>query len=158
MAESLQLPKIEVFNIDSIEQLADRLPHRSKFFTLFLAWNAPVIERDKLMVLFQPLVDRGLVYFCAWGNRCEEVHDAVDMCIEERQPEAGQADYMLMTTWHQDEPLEEALWFFKMLAIPSENHVLADFERFSVAVGNPEWAGKMERELFTPESEEAQGS
>lgn len=143
MAEISKLPGIEIFAVDSIEQLVDRLRHRSKYFTLLLAWDAPDLKAEILMDLFHPLVDRGMVYFCAWGNRCEEVHDAVDSYVMEKEHSKGEADYLLMTTWHHNEPLEEAFWFFKMLAIPSEDHVFVDFERFAVSVGNLEWTNEM---------------
>lgn len=149
MADSLQLPKIEIFIIDSIEQLSDCLPRRSKYFTLLLAWDAPEIKQDKLIKMFQPLVGRGLTYFCAWGSRCSEVHDAVDLCAVNQEQATGPANYQLMTTWHGDEPLEEALWFFKMCAIPSEDHVFAGFDRFVVSVGNPEWADEMKRTIIS---------
>jgi hypothetical protein len=154
MAVNLQLPTIDVFNIDSIEQLSDCLPRRSKYFTLLMAWNVPEIEHDKLMALFQPLVDRGLAYFCSWGNRCEEVHDAVDACVTAREQAIGPDDYVLMTTWHDDEPLEEALWFFNICAIPAEDHVLSNFDRFAVAVGNPGWAVEIERLLAQTEEKQ----
>ncbi|HMD76630.1 MAG TPA: hypothetical protein VKG86_04565 [Terracidiphilus sp.] len=151
MADNPQLPGIEVFAVDSIEQLADRLPHRSKYFTLLLAWDAPEMEQEKLMELLQPLVDCGLAYLCAWGSQCEEVHDAVDMCVAKREKEIGQADYTVMTTWHEDEPLKEVLWYFRTLAIPAEGHVFADFQRFAVPVGNPGWAVEMQRALVAVE-------
>jgi hypothetical protein len=145
MGDIHKLPQIETFAIDSIEQLSDCLPHRNKYFTLLLAWNAPEVEQENLINMFQPLVDHGLTYFCAWGRRCSEVHDAVDLCAVNKEQAIGPADYQLITTWHDDEPLEEALWFFKMCAIPSEDHVFAGFDRFVVSVGNPEWADEMKR-------------
>lgn len=153
MAEQPPFPDIEVFAIETIEGLCAALPHRRKFFTLFLAWNAPFSKKAACVDLFRPLVDRGMTYFCAWGNRCEEVHDAVDECVVESELEAGERDYFLMTTWHSDEPLEEALEFFSTLAIPSETHVFADFERFAVTIGNPEWAQRIELHLAAPASE-----
>ena len=96
----------------------------------------------------QPLVDRGLVYFCAWGRECEAVHNAVDMCDIEQQKSSGNPDFFIMTTSHDDEPLEEALWFFKMLALPTEAPIVGNFDRFAVAVGNREWADAM-RQFFS---------
>jgi hypothetical protein len=141
------LPDIHVLSIDSVEELASRLPREKKYFALLLAWDAPEIGRDSLAELFAPLVSCGLAYFCAWGSRCEEVHDAVDDCFVVQEMENGEADPFLMTTWHRDESLEEALWFFKMLAVPAESSVLADLERFAVAVGNPQWASDMAANL-----------
>jgi hypothetical protein len=50
-----------------------------------------------------------------------------------------------MTTWHDDEPLEEVLWFFQMLALPTEASIVGNLDRFAVAVGNPKWADAMSR-------------
>jgi len=147
MREPCAPPRVEIVSIANIDELADRLPQRHRYFTLLLAWDAPEIDDQKLMNLFRPLVDRGLAYLCAWGRHCEAVHDAVDLCVVERELQMGEKDYVLMTTFHLDEPIEEAIWFFKMLAIPSENHVFADFDRFAVAVGDPHWAQEMERHL-----------
>jgi hypothetical protein len=96
----------------------------------------------------QPLVDRGLVYFCAWGRECEAVHDAVDMCDIERRKSSGNPNFFVMATWHEDEPLEEMLWFFQMLALPTEASIVGNFDRFAVAVGNPKWADAM-RQFFS---------
>jgi len=110
------------------------------------------MDQPELIALVRPLVERGLAYFSAWGNRCEKVHDAVDQCFDERKPDAGVAEYMLMTTWHSDEPLREAVWSFKTLDIPSESPVFADFDRFAVAIGNPAWAREMEGTLAALEA------
>lgn len=138
------LPQVEVLSIDTIDEFADHLPHQHRYFTLLLAWDAPEIDQQNLIDLFRPLVDRGLVYLCAWGSHCEAVHDAVDLCVVEKELDAGVSDWFSMTTWHANEPLKEAAWFFRMLAIPSENHVFADFDRLAVAVGNPGWAREMD--------------
>ena len=145
MTKLTPLPNVQVLSIDSIDELAKRIPHFHRYFTLFLAWDTPDIKEGKLMDIFRPLVNRGLAYFCAWGARCEDAHDAVDMCVVESEIESGESDHLLMTTWHSDEPLEEALSFFETLAIPAENQVFDDFERFAVSVGNPTWATEMER-------------
>ena len=142
------IPDIRVIAVENIQRLVDCLPLSRKYFTLLLAWDAPKLGQDEVAELFRPLVKRGLAYFCAWGNRCEEVHDAVDRCFAQLKIEGKESDPILMTTWHQDESLAEAVWFFKMLAMPSESYVRAELERFAVAVGNPEWAREMESILL----------
>lgn len=147
MAGDVALPVIQILSIDSIEELSNCLTRKSKYFTLLLAWNAPENGQNDLAELFAPMVRSGLAYFCAWGERCEEVHDAIDDCFIEQELEVGEADPFLMTTWHQEESLEEAFWFFRMVAVPTENSVLANLERFAVAVGNPLWAHEMTANL-----------
>jgi hypothetical protein len=144
---------INVLYVEEIEELAQRLESRERCFTLFLAWDAPTEEQTKLREIMQPLVDRGLVYFCAWGRGCEAVHDAVDRCDIERENHAAKPELFIMTTWHHDEPLEEAVWFFKELALPNETHGVPSFDRFAVAVGNREWSDTIKRVLSELETE-----
>jgi hypothetical protein len=136
-------PGIDVLYVEEIEQLAQRLQPCKRYFTLFLAWDAQAADQAQLRKWMQPLVDRGLIYFCAWGRECKAVHDAVDICDIEREKRSENPDFIIMTTWHDDEPLEEALWFFQMLALPTEESIAGNFDRLAVAVGNPHWAEEM---------------
>ena len=58
------------------------------------------------------LVKSGCLYVVAWGVECEEWHDTVDWTNLERF-DFGDIpdDKFIMTTWHANEPLSEALWF-----------------------------------------------
>lgn len=60
----------------------------------------------------QWLVDAGCLYAIAWGAECEKWHDAVDWAVL-RNFDFGDIpdDKFVMTTWHSDEPMSEALWF-----------------------------------------------
>jgi hypothetical protein len=58
------------------------------------------------------LVDSGCLYFIAWGESCETWHDSVDWAVLDKF-DFGEIpdDQFVMTTWHENEPLSEALWF-----------------------------------------------
>jgi len=58
------------------------------------------------------LVESGCLYFIAWGVDCEAWHDTVDWSVLEAF-DFGDIpdDKFIMTTWHDKEPLSEALWF-----------------------------------------------
>lgn len=58
------------------------------------------------------LVESGCLYFIAWGVDCEAWHDTVDCTVLEAF-DFGEVpdDKFVMTTWHDKEPLSEALWF-----------------------------------------------
>ncbi|HEX7821826.1 MAG TPA: hypothetical protein VF463_14550 [Sphingobium sp.] len=58
------------------------------------------------------LVETGCLYFIAWGVACEAWHDAVDWA-NLNVFDFGDIpdDRFIMTTWHDKEPLSEALWF-----------------------------------------------
>jgi hypothetical protein len=53
-------------------------------------------------------VDAGARYVCAWGPDSEQIHESFDYAGF--LPEYGQ-EVELMTTAHEDESIEEALWF-----------------------------------------------
>lgn len=139
---------IDILSLPSINDLAGLVQRRHPNFLLLLAWNAPEMNQAKLIDLFRPIVDRGLVYFCAWGDNCEAIHDAVEQCDIQKYQEDGRAltpDSILMTTWHARESLREALWFFKVCTLPAESFAPYACDRFAVAVGNPDWAAELER-------------
>lgn len=55
-------------------------------------------------------VEAGAVYVCAWGPDAAEIEEAFDYASF--LPELGEPlRFTLMTTNHENEPLEEALWF-----------------------------------------------
>ena len=147
MAELPHLPDIRVLEFESIGDALVQLPHRHKYFTLLLAWDAPTTDLNELEALLQPIADSGLVYLCAWGQNCEAVHDAVDLLTPVGELGTSEEISVVMTTWHENESLQEAVWYFQNLALPSDNKILADCERFAVAVGNPAWAKLMKEAL-----------
>lgn len=58
------------------------------------------------------LLKSGCLYVVAWGLECEVWHDTVDETNLETFDFGNiPDDKFLMTTWHTDEPLSEALWF-----------------------------------------------
>lgn len=58
------------------------------------------------------LLKSGCLYVVAWGVECEDWHDTVDWTnLEEFDFGDIPDDRFVMTTWHADEPLSEALWF-----------------------------------------------
>ena len=109
-----KLPRIRLFPADSVQSLANILPFHRSYFTLLLAWDPGALPREEIVRLFQPVADRGLAYFCAWGNRCEEVHDAVDQCVIPREYAGGPLNYITMTTWHETSPWRTPPGFSRM--------------------------------------------
>ncbi len=58
------------------------------------------------------LTKSGCLYVVAWGTECEKWHDTVDWSIlEEFDYGDIPDDRFVMTTWHANEPLSEAMWF-----------------------------------------------
>lgn len=71
------------------------------------------------------LVQSGCLYMLAWGNDCSLWDDSVDwaniaMFGENEIPD----DKFVMTTWHDNQPLSDALWFASHCA----THPLVDLD------------------------------
>ena len=72
------------------------------------------------------LARSGCLYMLAWGTNCSTWDDSVDAAnIEQVQFDDIPEDQFIMTTWHADEPLNEAFWFAKHSAF----HPVVDLER-----------------------------
>jgi hypothetical protein len=64
------------------------------------------------------LVQFGCLYMVAWGIRCSSWDDSVDIAALEKYDycDAPEAEFV-MTTWHESEPLSDALFYLKNNAI-----------------------------------------
>jgi hypothetical protein len=65
---------------------------------------------DAQKQLIDSAVASGCVEFCCIGDHSEALHDYIDSVLEDR------CIVDVVTTWHNDEPLEEALFYFAKLA------------------------------------------
>jgi len=102
-------------------------------FGLLLICDARSRSVEDISALSEASLRAGMHWFSSWGPDCERVHDIVDAVIvdlviedEDRAAALGQpppARDLVMTTWHDDEPLSEALEFFTTCAVPAgEQH------------------------------------
>jgi hypothetical protein len=58
------------------------------------------------------LVDSGCLYTMAWGPNCSSWDYSVDYAqIRKYLPDEAPDEEFVMTTWHEDESLDEVFWF-----------------------------------------------
>jgi hypothetical protein len=90
-------------------------------YVLFIASEKSVISAEVRDA--RRWVDAGVGYMCAWGPASSELDDLFDYATF--LPEVGTPlTFTLMTTWHDNEPLEDALWFaFYNTTAPDELEV-----------------------------------
>ncbi len=63
------------------------------------------------------LARSGCLYMMAWGKRCGSWNDSVDTAnLEQFNYGDIPEDKFIMTTWHENESLEETIWFAKHTA------------------------------------------
>ncbi len=64
------------------------------------------------------LVKSGGLYMMAWGQNCSSWDDSVDIAnLEQFNFGEIPEDKFVMTTWHENEPLEQVFWFAKNSAV-----------------------------------------
>lgn len=90
-------------------------PLKPPFIAVVVA-DAAGVPTAEVQGFAQELLKQGVAYVCAWGRECERVHDVFDDVILQR-PEG---DPFVMTTWHDDESMDEALWYGVWAACPDE--------------------------------------
>jgi hypothetical protein len=84
-----------------------------------------------------------MAYFCGWGPDCSRVHDVVDMEVVRRDlPD----DAHVMTTWHDEEDLDDALWFAQF-ALPDDDYIDTCRAVLAIVVDQPEWSARLEADL-----------
>jgi hypothetical protein len=72
------------------------------------------------------IVRAGCLYMMAWGINCSSWDDSVDWAnIDQFGTDSIPEASFVVTTWHDDEPLEEVFWYSKNCAI----HPAVNLER-----------------------------
>jgi hypothetical protein len=123
---------------DSIEELGQKIGDSSINFALFLAMNANGVDDGTVVQGAKKLLSKGLASLCTWGPDCERVHDLFDFAardIESKLP----GDDVVVTTWHSDETMEEALWYFARASFVTDNFVKTCKDWIISPISNPEW-------------------
>jgi hypothetical protein len=111
---------------------------------LFIAADARDVSTDTIARVAEQLLVLGLIYVCCWGPDCERVHDIFDeVHVGDCSTEPT---FTLMSTWHSDEPLEEAIWFFIESAFPLDTE-MATTSYLAITVGSSDWAAIVHRAL-----------
>jgi hypothetical protein len=111
-------------------------------FVLFLAWDARETQDEAILAFARGLVRAGLSYVVAWGPDCERVHDIFDDADIVENPESNEegTETVIMSTWHESEPLEEALWFAVYSAYPAPPYDATTISTVAAVIANERWA------------------
>ncbi len=113
----ISVSKIEAFDLK-------KLPRLANYFTLFIVNNNEVFV-DQYGKKAKELINSGLAYLCAWGVDCEKIHDVIDevdvMMGIDKKIESDDKN-VIMTNWHHNETIKEALYYFLNTTAPTEKY------------------------------------
>ena len=109
----------------------------SQNFAVFLALDATGLDHTLISSIALPLLRAGAVYFCCYGPDCERVHDIIDEEIFNLELEKDSS--VIMTSWHDDETLLDALWFFVFNSFPDNKYFDTCKAGVAISCGNSAW-------------------
>src|ERR1700683_4550325 len=140
LADGDLLPEKVVYlcTSDKIENMADKITPRSPNFGLFVALNAQHVTDDSILKAAKRLLSKGLACLCAWGPDCKRVHDLFDVAAREINDELS-GNNVIMTTWHSDESIVEALGFFIHCEFVTEKFEKTCKDWIIASICNSEW-------------------
>jgi hypothetical protein len=130
--------------LDDVEHWPDAIDQPKPHFVVFLAMDASAVEANSLGVFADKLIAQGMVYLCAWGPDCERVHDIFD---EVRGRNTWTDEAFVMTTSHDDEELDDGLWFSLFTTLPSEEYIETCGALVAVVVDDAGWGEHVETNL-----------
>lgn len=137
----------ELFLIDAAgaEDIPTGLVLNDRFVCL-LAWDASGVSDDTVKTLARRLFAAGCVYICCWGADCSRVHDLFDLVDLERAPNGP----WVMSTWHENEPLAEAIWFSLFNAYPDDAFFDGCRSTLGLSLGSSTWAAEIRQAFSDP--------
>lgn len=122
-----RLGQITIFNrpvyfasVPDFASLSDiELPSANSVILLLADANG--VDPEPIYSAASRLIERGAIYVCTWGTDCERVHDIFDEA--DVGDGTNDSDEFIMTTWHADDSLDEAVDFFLTCAFPLDQHL-----------------------------------
>jgi hypothetical protein len=137
-----------LLRLDSLEAPYARPATGGHHFACFCVIDASKVSAPQLGGFCSNLLRLGCAYLCAWGPDCKRLHDIMDSEAVGSDPPRTDLG-CVMTTWHANESLPDALDFFLSSAYPDESFAPdgCDFAVI-ITVGSGESAEAIEKYIM----------
>ena len=135
---------LQVFALhaESLREAVAKLSLPTQSFIALIACDSAQLAVDEIGEFAIGLMEQGAIYICCWGKGCERFHDIIDeiWVVREMDGKYGAVakDSTLMTTWHNDESLDEALWFLLSCA-RSPDDKMESCSTIVITIRNESW-------------------
>ena len=139
-----------VIDVPSLAGWPEQVPFQGQRFSLLLVLDETDLraEGSEGWSRFEDLViSQGIAYFSAWGPQCEVAHDLMDEILIANEVIRKQPKPFFMTSWHEDESLEDALFFLRHCAICLEHQDVDNAPGLVAVIDAPELAQQARRYL-----------
>ncbi len=143
-----------VFNRDVFLTVLDQLEGDIQMssavgqFACLCVLDGRKIDDSCIRKFCRAVIGLGCAYLSCWGPDCERIQDLMDSEFEGTRPLEAQVG-CVMTTWHAEESLEEAVDFFLTSTYPDEDYAPAGCTwGWAIAVGKDRWASELKQQLL----------
>lgn len=138
--------------VSKLSDISRDLSLFSKHFILFVACDFSQYTIDELNNFAKKMIDEGAVSICTWGKDCEKMHDIFDeTIIYHKEIEKRELPH-IVTTWHEKDSLDEALWYALNVAFAVGEYEETCKSTLIAAVGNEDWNKQILKRLSDIES------
>lgn len=97
-----------------VRPFSNSSPFNGQEFALLLVIADPTIINDDQVALSKEIVRQGCRFAVCTGHHCSKWDDSIDFAYLATSPDFSPSDeHFVMTTWHEDEPLEDVIAFFR---------------------------------------------
>ncbi|OGR34856.1 MAG: hypothetical protein A2091_05040 [Desulfuromonadales bacterium GWD2_61_12] len=147
--DSVSDRKLYLLDVPSITDIPSNLQVKSQYSLCLIAADTENTPRAELSRLIQKLVTSGCVYFLFWGPGCEALHDLADEELVKLSANNKNLQEV-MTTWHENDSMSEALWDSLNAAWPAEPFEDECDSLLVISVGKTQWSGQCRTALNDP--------
>jgi hypothetical protein len=128
-----QVRQIYLLDLETSHDFTPKTLSLSRYFVCLVSWDIGGVPYSDLAALTESLVLRGCVFFLAWGEDCENLHDAFDDQALRLYPDGP----VRCSTWHNDEDLSDVIRFGGFNCWPADpfDHECDDF--LLITIGMP---------------------
>ena len=134
--------KLYVLSVANPGELPQTIRLASRRFACLVAWNADNVSNSDIAAVAHVLLNSGAVYLSVWGKECERVHDIIDEVSVGPCPPPV-LEKVVMTTWHADEPLDEAIWHSLHCSWPDQAYEQGCDATLALSIGLPDAAQRI---------------
>jgi hypothetical protein len=124
----------------------------SRRFRLLVVADVTAIPTDVISEFAYAALKSGMVYCCSWGPGCKRLHDIVDqVCVADelgaRLFVGPNSSDVIMTTWHDDDTLDEAIEYMVNSSYPTDGFAADSDYWIAICVNDVEWAATIRQRL-----------
>ena len=112
-------------------------------YCLFIACDSVEISVAVLSQFAKFAIKNGCAYVCTYGSGCSRLHDIFDEIHVIDTLDTPDDEGVLMTTWHDNESLEDALHFFVNCAYPNKDYAETPSDWIAISVGSDRYGKEM---------------